>query len=61
MRDITAEMLTEVSSNAEVKPHLEQLSCELLALRTSISGDEGQLDISVYGVWGGRFERHSLI
>ena len=45
LRDIKAELLTEVCSNVEVEPHLERLACEFLALRTSISGDEGRLDI----------------
>ena len=53
LRDITAEMLTEVCSNVEVEPHLERLAGEFLTLRTSISGDEGRLDISANGVWGG--------
>ena len=57
VRDITAEMLTEVCSNVEVKPHLERLSGELLALRKSVSGDEGRLDLSANGVWGGNFEK----
>ena len=41
VRDITAEILTEICSNVEVEPQLENLFGELLALRTSISGDEG--------------------
>ena len=57
VRDIRAEMLTEVCSNVEVEPHLERLSGELLALRTSISGDKGRVDIPANGVWGGRFEK----
>ena len=57
VKDITAEMLTEVCSNVDVEPHLERLSDELLALRISISSDEGRLDISANGVWGGRFEK----
>ena len=52
LRDITAEMLTEVCSNVEVEPHLERLAGEFLALRTSISDNEGRLDISANGVWG---------
>ena len=40
-----------------LKPHLERLSGEFLALRTSISGIEGRLDISANGVYGGRFEK----
>ena len=50
-------MLTEVCSNVEVEPHSELLSDELLALRTSISGDEERFDISANGVWAGRFEK----
>ena len=57
VRDINAEKLTEVCSNIEVEPHLQRLSGELLALRTSISGDEDKLDISANEVWGGRFEK----
>ena len=57
VRDITAEMLTVVCSNVVVGPHLERLSGELLALRTSFNFDEGRLDISANGVWRDRFER----
>ena len=57
VRDITEEMLTEVCSDVEVEPHLERLSGELLALGTSISGDEGRLDTSANEVWGGSFEK----
>ena len=57
MRDIRAEILTEVCSKIEVEPHLERLSGELLALRTSISDDKGRFDIPANGVWGGRFEK----
>ena len=56
VRDKTAEILTEVCSNVEVEHHLERLSGEFLALRTSISGDEGRLNVSANGIWGGRFE-----
>ena len=45
VRDLTTELLIEVCSNVEVEPQLERLSGELLASRTSISGDEGRLDI----------------
>ena len=61
VRDVTAEIMTEVCSNAEVGPQLGRLSGELLALRTSISGDEGRLHISANGVWRGRFEKAFLI
>ena len=46
VRDITAEILTEICTNVEFEPHLERLSGEFLFLRTSISGDKGRFDIS---------------
>ena len=52
-----SKLLTEVCSNVEVEPQSERLSGELFALITSISGDEGRLDISADGVWRGRFEK----
>ena len=42
VRDITAEMLTKIRSNVSNETHLERLSGKILALRTSISGDEGR-------------------
>ena len=55
--DITAEKLTEICSNVVVEQHLERLTGEFLALRTSISRYEGRHDISANGVWAGRFAK----
>ena len=57
IRDFTADLLREVCHDVTVEPHLQQMTVEVISGRTSVVGDEARLDVSVCGMWGGRFER----
>ena len=57
IRDITANLLTEVCSDVRVEPELQPLSGEVLEHRTAIREDGARLDIAANGLWGGRYER----
>ena len=54
VRDLTAQMMSEVCNNVSVEPHLQPLSGELFALGqlTQIL----MLDLILLRFWGGRFE-----
>ena len=60
IRDITADLLTEVCHDVSVEPDLQPLTGEALAHRTSIASEGARLDVSVKGFWGGRHERTFL-
>lgn len=57
VRDITAQLLTEVCHNVTVEPHLDEVTSEQFRHRSAIRGSEARLDIAANGVWGSRFER----
>ena len=52
LRDLTANLLTEVCSNVCIEPPLQTLTGELLSHETSNSQDGARLDISAQGFWG---------
>ena len=58
IRDLTANLLTEVCSNVCVEPELQPLSKESLKNRTANTEDHAHLDIAANGLWGGRNERN---
>ena len=60
VRDITASFLSEVCHGVTIEPHLQPLSGETLSHRSAIIDDGARLDISMYGFWGGRFEKAYL-
>ena len=60
IRDITANLLSEVCNDVRVEPDLQELTTEVLSGRTAITTDGARLDIAVNGLWGGRFERTFL-
>ena len=60
IRDLTANLLTEVCSNVCVEPELQPLSGESLKNRTANTEDHARLDIAANGLWGGRYERNFL-
>ena len=60
IRDITANLLSEVCNDVRVEPDLQELSTEELSGRTANTTDGARLDIAVNGFWGGRFERSFL-
>ena len=57
VRDITAELLTEVCNDVEVEPHLQPLSNKRFQQKTANTQDGVHLDIAMNGFWGGRYEK----
>ena len=57
VRDLTANLLSEVCNNVVTEPHLQPLSGETLQYKTANRDDNARLDIAANGFWGGRFER----
>ena len=57
IRDITANLLSEVCSDVRVEPDLQEVTAEVLSRQTSITTNGARLDIAANGFWGGRFER----
>ena len=57
IRDLTANLLSEVCHNVSTEPHLQPVTGESLAFATSNAQDGARLDIAANGFWGGRFER----
>ena len=52
IRNLTAELLTEVCHRIEVEPHLQPLTGEQLPNSTAITGDSARQDIKAMGFWG---------
>ena len=52
IRDITADLMSEVSSNVEVEPQLQPLTGEMMSQRSAVQSDEARLDIKADGFWG---------
>ena len=57
IRDLTANMLTEVCSDVCVEPDLQPITGEQLTGASSNIQDGARLDIAANGIWGGRYER----
>ena len=57
IRDITANLLTEVCLDVQVEPNLQEVTREVLSRRSAITTDGARLDIAASGFWGGRYER----
>ena len=60
LRDVTANLLTEVCHDVMVEPYLQPLTGKVMANATSNSSEGARLDIAVNGFWGGRFEKTFL-
>ena len=60
IRDVTANLLTEVCHDVTIEPDLQPLTGETLAGASSNTMDGARLDIAVNGFWGGRFEKTYL-
>ena len=56
IRDLTAELLSEVCTDVEVEPTLIPVGNHVLH-STAIKDDAARLDIKASGLWGGRFEQ----
>ena len=57
IRDLTANLLTEVCNDVRIEPELQAVTTERLTGATANSHDGARLDISANGVWGGRSEK----
>ena len=51
VRNITAELLSEVCHDVEVEPHLQPLSDERFQQKTANTQDGARLDIAMNGFW----------
>ena len=57
IRDLTANLLTEVCTDVCVEPDLQPLTGEALRRASANQQDGARLDIAANGFWGGRYER----
>ena len=51
LRDLTANMLSEVCKDVEIEPKLTPLTGEVLGSRTANTTNQARLDIRARGVW----------
>ena len=56
IRDITADLLSEVCHGVETEPHLQPVTGEELRHRTAIRDDDARLDVVAEGFWGGGWQ-----
>ncbi len=57
IRDLTANLLTEVCHSVRIKPELQPIEGEVLSRATANTQDGARLDIAASGFWGGRYEQ----
>ena len=57
IRDVMANLLTEICHDVCVEPHLQPLSGETMSTRSASTEVNARLDVAASGFWGGRFER----
>ena len=57
IRDLTAQLLTEVCNDVRVEPVLQTLTGEVFTGRSTNTTDGARLDIAANGFWGGRSEK----
>ena len=57
IRDLTADLLSEVCHCVSTKPHLQSAEGEALRGASVNTNDGARLDIAANGFWGGKFER----
>ena len=57
IRDLTANLLTEICNDVCVEPELQRVDGEQLNGASSNVQDGARLDIAANGFWGGRYER----
>jgi len=57
IRDVTANLLTEVCHDVKIEPDLQPLTGESWESHSAITIEGARLDIAVNGFWGGRYEQ----
>ena len=60
IRNLTADLLTEVCHDVQLEPTLQPLTGEQFVGASVNKSDGARLDVSVNGFWGGRFEKTFL-
>ena len=56
MRDLTANLMSEVCHNVSIEPHLQPLFGEDLHGASANTKAGARLDVAACGFWGGRFD-----
>ena len=56
VRDLTADLLTEVCPDVEIEPQLQELTGEHFSLRTANTEDGARLDVKARGFWENRLQ-----
>ena len=56
VRDLTADLLTEVCHDVEMEPRLQELTGEHHSLRTANTEDGARLDVKARGFWENRWQ-----
>ncbi len=57
IRDLTANLLTEVCHQVSTEPDLQPVTSETFTKKSTNTQDGARLDIAMNGFWGGRHER----
>ena len=57
IRDLTARLLTEVCTDIQTEPELQEITTEVVSGRCANTTNGARLDIAASGLWGGRRER----
>ena len=57
LRDLTAQLLSEVCHDVVVEPHLQPFTGETFQYQSAITTDDAHLDVLACGFWGDRSER----
>ena len=57
LRDLTAQLLSEVCHDVVVEPDLQPLTGETFQYQCAITTDDARLDVRACGFWGDRSER----
>ena len=57
IRDLTANLLSEVCHDVSIEPSLQPFTGETLASSSAITEDSARLDVAASGFWGGQYER----
>ena len=56
VRDLTANLISEVCNNVSIEPTLQPITGEALSGASAITEDGARLDVAANGFWGGPFE-----
>ena len=57
VRDLTANLMTEVYHDVCIEPPLQPVTGEILSSASALTADGARLDVAASGFWGGRHER----